>query len=132
MRFVNLPSREIKLTIMKNLRNQVQLIGRLGQEVTLTTFDSGNKKAHFSIATDDSYKDADGNKVERTDWHNIVAWGKTAELMEQLLVKGNEVLIQGKLSSRSYEDKNGVKRYITEVVADTFMKLTKAPVVANL
>ncbi len=117
---------------MKNVRNQVQLIGRLGQDVETITFDSGNRKASFSIATNEFYKDANGERQERTEWHNVIAWGKTAELIDQLLEKGNEVLIQGKLSNRNYEDKNGVKRYVTEIICDQFFKITKSPATAPL
>ena len=75
------------------------------------------------MATNETYKNQKGEKVEETQWHNIVAWGKTAELMEQLLAKGKEVMVEGKLTSRSYEDKEGNKRYITEVVAQEFLLL---------
>lgn len=108
---------------MNTLRNHVQLLGNLGKDVDLTSFDSGSKKASFTLATSDYYKNATGEKVQDTQWHNIVAWGKGAELMSQSLSKGSKVLIKGKLVSRSYEDKEGKKRYITEVLANEFVGL---------
>lgn len=113
------------LTVMQDIKNSIQLIGNLGRDVELFTFDSGNKKAVFPVATSDFYKNSKGEKVEDTQWHNVIAWGKTAELMSDLLEKGNEVLVKGKLTHRSYEDKEGKKRYTSEVVANSFMKMTK-------
>jgi len=101
---------------MSNLRNHVQLMGRLGQDPEILNLDSGKKLAKFSLATNENYTNAKGEKVENTDWHNIVAWGKTAEIIENYVTKGREVVISGKLSNRSYETKEGAKRYITEVV----------------
>lgn len=112
---------------MNQAKNYVQLIGRLGQEPELITFDSGKSKISFSLATSDSYVNKEGEKVENTHWHNIMAWGKVAELMSQILKKGNQVLVQGKLEYRSYEDKKGETRYISEIVANSFMSLEKAP-----
>ena len=108
---------------MNALRNKVQLIGHLGANLEVKKLDGGKTIAKFSMATNESYKNQKGEKVEETQWHNIVAWGKTAELMEQLLAKGKEVMVEGKLTSRSYEDKEGNKRYITEVVAQEFLLL---------
>lgn len=108
---------------MNTLRNHVQLLGNLGQDVTLSTFDSGSTKASFSLATTDYYKDKSGEKVQDTQWHNIIAWGKGAEIMSQSLSKGSKVLIKGKLVSRSYEDKDGQKKYITEILAKEFVSL---------
>ena len=108
---------------MSSLKNKVQLIGNLGQDVEIVNLESGKKLAKFSIATNEVYKNQQGEKVTNTDWHNLIAWGKTAELAEKLLVKGSEVAIEGKLTSRSYEDKDGVKRYITEVVVNEFLLL---------
>ncbi len=105
------------------LKNSVQLIGNIGKDVVLTTFESGTIKASITIATNDYFTNNKGEKVQQTEWHNLVAWGKTAELMSQSLSKGNEVAIQGKLSSRSYEDKEGVTRYITEVIVNEFYKM---------
>lgn len=100
---------------MKNLRNSVQLIGRLGKDPEVKTLENGNVIATFSIATSDYYKNAEGEKVEDTQWHNVVAWGKKAELVSSYLKKGNEVAIEGKLIHRNYETSNGEKRYVTEI-----------------
>ena len=91
----------------------------------LYNFDSGSQKASFSMATNDYYKNNKGEKAQNTEWHNIVAWGKTAELMKTILDKGSEVLVKGKLVSRAYEDKEGNKKYITEVVANEFISFDK-------
>ncbi|MEL7148288.1 MAG: single-stranded DNA-binding protein [Bacteroidota bacterium] len=99
---------------MNSLKNHVQLIGRLGADPEIKQFDSGKKKASFSMATNDSYKNADGEKVEETQWHNVVAWDKKADLIEQYLSKGSEVAVSGKLTYRDYES-DGQKKYITEV-----------------
>ena len=88
---------------MNSLRNHVQLIGRLGADPEIKQFDSGKKKASFSMATNDSYKNAEGEKVEETQWHNVVAWGKKADLIEQYLTKGSEVAVSGRLTYRDYE-----------------------------
>ena len=108
---------------MNALRNKVQLIGNLGNNPEVTTLDSGKKLAKFSIATNESYKNAQGEKVTDTQWHNVIAWNKTAEIVEKYLSKGNEVAVEGKLTSRSYEDKEGVKKYITEIVVNELLML---------
>lgn len=100
---------------MKNLRNSVQLIGRLGQDPEVRTMTSGKKLTTFSLATSDSYRNANGDKIEDTQWHNIVAWGRVGEIAAQYLNKGEEVALEGKLIHRSYETNNGEKRYVTEV-----------------
>lgn len=110
---------------MSTLRNTVQLIGHVGNEPEIVNLESGKKLAKFSVATNESYKNAKGEKVTDTQWHNIVAWGKTAELVENYVPKGKEVGIEGKLTSRSYEDKDGVKKYITEVVCHELLLLGK-------
>jgi len=110
---------------MSTLRNTVQLIGHVGNEPEILNLESGKKLAKFSVATNESYKNAKGEKVTDTQWHNIVAWGKTAELVENYVPKGREVGIEGKLTSRSYEDKDGVKKYITEVVCHELLLLGK-------
>jgi single-strand DNA-binding protein len=102
---------------MSTIRNHVQLIGNVGQEPTITKLESGKKVANFSLATNEFYKNSKGEKVQETQWHNIVAWGKTAEIIEQYAVKGKEIGVSGKLKSRSYEDNEGVTRYVTEVEA---------------
>ena len=110
---------------MKSLRNKVQLIGRLGQEPEIITLDSGKKLAKFSIATNEKYKKANGEIVNDTQWHNLVAWNKTAEIIEQYVTKGKEIAIEGKLTSRNYEDKEGQKRYVTEIVVNELLMLDK-------
>tara|TARA_R110001632_G_scaffold19898_1_gene59809 strand:+ start:8584 stop:8919 length:336 start_codon:yes stop_codon:yes gene_type:complete len=108
---------------MSTLRNKVQLIGNLGNDPEIITLESGKKLAKLSIATNESYKNAQGEKVTDTQWHNVVAWNKTAEIVEKYLHKGSEVAIEGKLTSRSYETKEGEKRYITEVVVNELLML---------
>jgi single-strand DNA-binding protein len=108
---------------MSTLRNKVQLIGNLGNTPEIITLESGKKLAKFSLATNENYKNAKGEKVTDTQWHNIVAWNKTAEIIEKYLEKGNEVAIEGKLTSRSYETKEGDKRYVTEIVCNELLML---------
>ncbi len=112
---------------MNALINKVQLIGRLGAEPKITQFGKDQKVAHFSLATSEGYKNNKGEWVEQTQWHKIVAWNNLAVLVEKLLVKGQEVLIEGKLVNRSWEDKDGSKRYTTEVhINDLFLTQRKA------
>ncbi|MCL4152767.1 UNVERIFIED_CONTAM: hypothetical protein GTU68_012392 [Idotea baltica] len=108
---------------MNTLRNKVQLIGNLGNDPEIITLESGKKLAKFSLATNESYKDSDGQKQTKTDWHNLVAWGKTADIIEKYVTKGKEVAIEGKLTTRSWEDKDGMKRYTTEVVCNELLML---------
>ncbi len=108
---------------MNSLKNRVQLIGHLGMNPEVRTLDSGKKMAKFSLATNDYYKNAKGEKVEETEWHNIIAWNKTAELVEMFLQKGKEVAVEGKLTTRSWDDEKGNKRYITEVVCNEILFL---------
>lgn len=110
---------------MNSLRNKVQLIGNLGNDPEIITLDSGKKLAKFSIATNEQYKNAQGEKVTDTQWHNIIAWNKTADIMEQYVTKGKEIAIEGKLTSRSYEDKQGQKRYVTEILCNELLILSK-------
>ena len=110
---------------MNALKNRVQLIGNLGNDPEIVNLDGGNKLAKFSIATSDSYKNAQGEKVEETQWHNIVAWGKTAEIVENYLTKGKQVAVEGKLVHRSYETKEGEKRYVTEIKCNELLMLGK-------
>ena len=110
---------------MNALRNSVQLIGNLGQDPEIVNLESGNKLAKFSIATTDSYNNSKGEKIEDTQWNNIVAWGKTADIVENYLVKGKQVAIEGKLMHRSYETKEGEKRYITEIKCNELLMLGK-------
>ena len=116
---------------MYALKNKVQLIGNLGNAPEVKTTESGKKLARFSIATNESYRNAKGEKVTETTWHNIVAWGKVAELAEKYLTKGKEVAIEGKLINNSYTDKDGNKKYSTEVqVSEILMLGSKAEVSA--
>ena len=108
---------------MNTLRNKVQLIGNLGNNPEIITLDSGKKIAKFSIATNETYKNTQGEKITETQWHNVIAWNKTAEIVERYLEKGKEVAIEGKLTSRSYDDKEGNKRYITEIVVNELLML---------
>jgi single-strand DNA-binding protein len=110
---------------MSTLKNKVQLIGHVGQDPEIKSFDGGKKLAKLSIATNESYKNDKGEKVEETQWHSLIAWGKTAEIIEKYVVKGKEIAIEGKLTHKSYEDKNGEKRYVTEVVIDELLMLGK-------
>jgi single-strand DNA-binding protein len=108
---------------MYALRNKVQLIGNLGNTPEVKTLESGKKMARFSIATNEAYRTASGEKVTETQWHNIVAWGKVAEIAEKLLSKGREVALEGKLVNRSYTDKEGNRKYITEVQVNELLML---------
>ena len=108
---------------MNTLRNKVQLIGNLGNDPEIINLESGTKLAKFSIATNESYKNTQGEKVVDTQWHNVVAWGKTADIIESYVAKGKEVAIEGKLTTRSWDDKQGVKRYTTEVVCNEILML---------
>lgn len=110
---------------MNNLRNKVQLIGNLGADPEIKTFDSGKKKVTLSLATSESYKKANGEKVDQTQWHQIIAWGKTADIAEQYLKKGSEIAIDGKIQYRSFEDKNGDKKYVTEIMVNELLMLGK-------
>jgi len=105
---------------MNALANSVRLMGNLGKEPVIKTFSNGGKIANFSLATQHIGKDKDGNRVEETDWHNIVIRGKQAEIAEKYLTKGSQVAIEGRLTSRKYTDANGTERYITEVIAHEF------------
>ena len=110
---------------MNALRNKVQLIGFVGQEPEIKNLDGGKKLANLSIATSEVYYKENGDKVENTEWHRVTAWGKTADIIEKYVVKGKEIAIEGKLTHRSYDDKDGVKRYITEVVANEILLIGK-------
>ena len=110
---------------MNALRNKVQLIGRLGQDPEIINFTDGNKMAKFSLATDDSYKDKDGNKVERAYWHNVVVRGGLVKVVENYITKGKEIAVEGKLTNRSYETASGEKRYVTEILCNEFLMLSK-------
>ncbi|PJA10008.1 MAG: single-stranded DNA-binding protein [Flavobacteriales bacterium CG_4_10_14_0_2_um_filter_32_8] len=108
---------------MNSLRNKVQLIGHLGNNPEIVNLEKGNKLAKFSIATNESYKNSKGETIKETQWHNLIAWGKTAEIIEKYLQKGNEVAIEGKLVNKNYDDKDGNKRYVTEIVVNELLML---------
>ena len=112
---------------MYALKNKVQLIGNLGNATEIKSIESGKKMARFSIATNENYRNLKGEKVTETTWHNLVAWGKVAELAEKFLQKGNEVVIEGKLINRSYTDKDGIKKYISEVQVNELLLLNSKP-----
>ena len=108
---------------MYALKNKVQLIGNLGNAPEVKTTESGKKLARFSVATNESYRNAKGEKVTETTWHNLVAWGKVADIAEKYLSKGKEIAIEGKLVNSSYTDKEGIKRYSTEVQVNEILML---------
>ncbi|QHI37826.1 Single-stranded DNA-binding protein [Kordia antarctica] len=110
---------------MNNLKNRVQLIGNLGNDPEIINLEGGKKIAKFSIATNESYKNAQGDKVENVYWHNLIAWNKTAEIAEKFLLKGKEVAIEGKLTNRSYETEAGEKKYVTEVIVNEILMFGK-------
>lgn len=107
--------------------NKVILIGNLGKDPELRNFEGGNVVANFSLATTEVFRDRNGNKVEQTEWHNIAMWGKLAEIAGKILRKGAKVYIEGRIKNRSWEDKEGHKKYITEIVADNFTLLGPRP-----
>jgi single-strand DNA-binding protein len=108
---------------MNALRNSVRLIGHLGDTPKVRQFESGRKVANFSVATNDTYVDNAGNRKSETTWHKLVAYGQTAGIAEKYLQKGSEVAVEGKLTNRSYNDKNGDAHYITEIVVNSLMML---------
>ncbi len=110
---------------MNALRNKVQLIGRLGKDPELVQFEEGKTKASFPLATNEVYKNASGERMERTQWHDVVVWGKLSEVAASYLQKGSEVAVEGRLSYRTYEDAEGHTRYVTEVVASELLLLEK-------
>lgn len=108
---------------MNTLRNKVSLIGRLGQEPTLQTVGNDHKLVKFSLATNENYKDKTGKWVDNTQWHNIVVWGKTAERINKLTTKGQEIMLEGRIVNHSYE-KDGEKRYSTDIEMTDFLMLS--------
>jgi single-strand DNA-binding protein len=110
---------------MNTIKNSVRLIGNLGQDPDVKEFEPGKKVARFSLATNEQYTNGKGEKVTETNWHNCVAWGKTAEIVEKYLKQGSELAIEGRLTSRSYTNKEGEKRYTTEVVVNEMLMLGK-------
>ncbi len=106
---------------MNRLRNSVQLIGHVGKQPEVRFLESGNTLARFSMATNETFLNSQGEKVSNTTWHSIVAWGKIAELCERLLKKGTEVVLDGKLVSRTYDTEDGTRKYITEIQLNEFV-----------
>ena len=111
---------------MNALRNKVQLIGNLGMDPEVKALNGGKKLAKLRIATNETYKNAKGEKVTETQWHNLIAWGKTAEIVEKFLKKGSEIAIEGKLINNNYTDKDGVKRFFTEIEVSEVLMLDSA------
>ncbi|MBC8173417.1 MAG: single-stranded DNA-binding protein [Chitinophagales bacterium] len=105
--------------------NKVILIGNLGKDPELRNFEGGNVVANFTLATTEVYRDRNQNKVEHTEWHNIAMWGKLADIASKLLRKGSKVYIEGRIKSRSWEDKEGNKKYATDIIAENFTLLDK-------
>ncbi len=105
------------------LKNKVQLIGNLGNAPEVRNTESGKKLVRFSVATNESYRNAQGEKVTDTQWHNIIAWGTVAEIAEKYLIKGSEVALEGKLVNRNYTDKEGNKKYVTEIQVNELLML---------
>lgn len=108
---------------MYALKNKVQLIGNLGSNPEIKTLDGGKKMVRFNIATNESYRNAGGEKVMETQWHNLVAFGKLAEIIEKYISKGSEVAVEGKLTYRTYNDKDGIKKYFTEIQVNELLML---------
>ena len=110
---------------MNTIRNSVRLIGNLGANPEVKSLEKGSKVARMNMATNESYTNAKGERITETQWHTLVAWGKTADIVEKYLSKGSELAIEGRLTSRSYNDKEGVKKYITEIVVNEVIMLDK-------
>ena len=110
---------------MNALRNKVLLIGNLGQDPDILVMESGSKMARFSVATNETYRNGKGEKVTDTQWHQVVAWGKAAEIVENYLAKGKEVAVEGKLIHRSYDGQDGQRKYVTEVRCTELLMLGK-------
>ena len=113
-----------KIKTMNALKNKVNLIGRLGVQPEIVNMESGRKLARFTLATNENYKNKNGEWQSITQWHTINAWGKLAELVQKLLTKGQEIVVEGKLVNLSYENKNGEKRFSTVLEASEFLVLT--------
>jgi single-strand DNA-binding protein len=111
---------------MNTIRNKVLLIGNLGNAPEIRNTESGRKMARFSVATNEKYLNSKGEKVTETQWHNLIAWGKVAEIVEKYLAKGREIAVEGRLINRNYTDKAGVKKYITEIQVNEVLMFDKA------
>ena len=108
---------------MSTIKNRIQLIGHVGNSPEVQSFENGKRLARISLATNDFYYNAEGTKVQQTDWHNLIGWGKQANIIERYVTKGKEIAVEGKLISRSYESKSGEKKFITEVVVHEILLL---------
>lgn len=108
---------------MNSMKNRVTLIGNLGQDPELKTTEGGKKVTHFTLATNDGFKNADGQKVTETTWHNCIAWNGLAETVSKFVKKGQEVAVEGRIVYRTYEDKKGVTKNITEIVLNDLVFL---------
>lgn len=107
--------------------NKVILLGNLGKDPEVRVFDSGTKKASFPLATSETYLDKNGQRQERVEWHNVIFWGKIAEVIEKYLKKGSQIYVEGRIATRSYDDKDGVKKYITEIEGQTMTMVGSKP-----
>ena len=112
-----------KTKTMSTLKNSVRLVGNLGTNPEVKSFDQNKKMAKLALATNETYHNQKGEKVTETQWHNLILWGKQAEIAESYLKKGDEISIEGKLASRNYTDKEGIKRYVTEIVVNEILML---------
>ena len=112
---------------MYALKNKVQLIGNLGNIPEVRTTESGKKLVKFSVATNEVYRNSNGEKIKETQWHNLIAWGKVADIAEKYLLKGTEVAIEGKHINRNYTDKEGKKKYVTEIQVNELLLLGSKP-----
>ena len=110
---------------MNGLRNSVRLIGHLGDNPKMRKLDSEKSVANFSVATNETFRDQNGNKMSETTWHKLVAGGKQAEVAEKYLKKGTEIAVEGKLTNRSYEDKNGETHFVSEIIVNSILVLDK-------
>ena len=114
---------KLKLKVMNSLKNRVTLIGNLGQDPETKTTETGKKVTHFTLATDDGYKNSEGQKISETTWHNIVAWNGLADIAGRFLKKGRQVAVEGRIVYRTYEDKKGATKNITEIVLNDLVLL---------
>lgn len=110
---------------MNNLRNKVQLIGNIGMTPEIISFENGSKLAKFSLATNESYRNAKGERVDETQWHNLIVWGKQVDTIEKYVKKGQEIAVEGKLITKTFETKEGEKRTKTEIQVQEFLLLGK-------
>ena len=108
---------------MNSLRNSVRLVGNLGMDPEVKSFDNNKHLAKFSLATNETYKNERGERVQETQWHNLIVWGAQAKFASDVLKKGDEIAVEGKLTNKSYTDKDGNKRYVCEIVVNEFIKL---------